>query len=193
MTSSDPEIRTMRKSNLVLGLGLALSIVGSQVASAQQQSGAEGRRPQAGQQGERGRGQGGDRRRGPEGFLLRGITLTDAQKAQLQTLRTQDSAQFAARRQQGAKAGDELRAARERGDTATVRRLATERRTQMTQERDRRTSAIRNILTAEQRVAFDKNVAEAKERQAQRGERGEGRRGGKGGKGGERGGERRGR
>lgn len=182
----------MRKSNFVLGLGLALSIVGSQAVSAQQ-SGAEGRRPQAGQQGERGRGQGGDRRRGPDGFLLRGITLTDAQKSQLQSLQRQDSAQFAARRQQGAKASDEARAARQRGDTATVRRLMTERRAQMDQERERRTVAIRNLLTAEQRVAFDKNVAEAKDRQAQRGERGEGRRGGKGGKGRKQGGERRGR
>ena len=159
--TSDPENTIMRKSTrhtLALGLGLALSIAGSQFAGAQS---TDAGRPKAGHQEGRGRGgRDGDRRGGPGGFLLRGITLSDAQKAQLQKLQEQDRAH--------------LLALREKGDTAAVRARMTALRTQMDQERDRRSAAIRNILTAEQRVAFDKYVAEAKQREAARGERGKG-------------------
>lgn len=41
----------------------------------------------------------------------------------------------------------------------------------MEQAREQHIAAVRNILTAEQRVQFDKNVAEMKQRQAKRGER----------------------
>ena len=178
-----------RLNTIALGLGLALSIAGSHVAGAQQQSDAG--RPQAGQQDRRGpggRGARGGHRGGGEGWLLRGITLTDAQKTQLQQLRKGDSAQVAARRDEFQKEREELRSLRQKGDTAAIRARMTARRTQMDQERDRRATAVRNILTAEQRVTFDKNLAEAKQRDAQRAERGDdkggrregGRKGGRG-------------
>ena len=174
-----------RLNTIALGLGLALSIAGSHVAGAQQQSDAG--RPQAGQQDRRGpggRGARGDRRGGGEGYLLRGITLTDAQKAQLQQLRKGDSAQVAARRDEFQQEREELRALRQKGDTAAIRARMTARRTQMDQERDRRAAAVRDILTAEQRATFDRNVAEAKQREAQRAARGEGKGEGRGRKGG---------
>jgi periplasmic protein CpxP/Spy len=180
-------MRTISRLNtLALGLGLALSIAGSHVAGAQQ---PDSSRARAGQQDRRGPGARGDRgdRRGGEGFLLRGITLTDAQKTQVQTLREQDRAQMESRRDQFQKEREEVKALRQKGDTAAIRARMTARRAQMDQERDRRAATVRNILTAEQRVTFDKNVAEAKQRDAQRAQRGDdkgGRRGGrKGGRG----------
>ena len=177
-----------RLKTIALGLGLALSIAGPLVAGAQQQSDAG--RPRAGQVDRRGPGGRGPGFRGPrgEGFLLRGITLTDAQKTQLRQLRTQDSAQMAARRDQMQKEREELRALREKGDTAAIRARMAAHRAQMDQERDRRAAAVRNILTAEQRVTFDANLAEAKQRDTQRAERGHGKgkgegRGRKGGRG----------
>lgn len=170
-----------RRTTLALGLGLALSIAGAQVAGAQQSDSA---RAKAGQQDRGARGSASARgdRRGGEGFLLRGITLTDAQKTQLQALRRQDSAVVAARRDELRAEREQLRALREKGDTAAIRARLTARRAQMDQERDRRAVAVRSILTAEQRVTFDRNLAEAKQREAQRAARGDdfGRRGGKG-------------
>ena len=163
--------KSIRPTTLAFGLGLALSLAGSQLARAQS---TDAGRPQAGREEGRGPGGRGGRRGGPEGFLLRGITLTDAQKAQLQKLREQDRTQMEARRDAFEKERTELQALRAKGDTAAVRARLTQRRAQMEQERDRRTAAIRNVLTAEQRAAFDKNVAEAKQREQERAQRGDG-------------------
>ena len=82
---------------------------------------------------------------------------------------------------------DSAQAARQRGDTAAARAKMEQVRAQMDRQRDRHVSAVRNILTAEQRTQFDKNVTEFKARETQRGERG-GRRGeGKGHERGQRG------
>jgi hypothetical protein len=83
---------------------------------------------------------------------------------------------------------EELRAARQRGDTAAVRKAFEARRDLMLQEREQHVAAIRSILSAEQRVQFDKNVAELKTRMAERGARpGKGMRGQRGPRGGVRG------
>ena len=162
----------MRKT-IIMGLGLALSLAGTAAA---QQPGQDGqRRPKA--EGERGRG-----RFGPGGFLFRDITLTDAQKTQLQALRKTERDQMESRRDAMKKQFDEARAARERGDTSAARALMERNRQQRDQIRDQHIAAVRNILSAEQRVQFDKNVAEMKQRQAQRGERARGARGQRGGK-----------
>ena len=183
-----------RKSNLMLGLGLALSLAGTQAVVAQQ-SGAEGRRPDAGQQDGRGKGGRGERgmrggrgQRG-DGFLLRGITLTDAQKQQLQQLRESERAQMEQSREGARTTMEAARAARQRGDTAAARVEMQKVRAQMEQQRERHVVALRNILTSEQRTQLDRNVAEAKQRQAEReakGEKGDrGDRGGRRGPGGE--------
>jgi Spy/CpxP family protein refolding chaperone len=153
----------MRKT-IIMGLGLALSLAGT--AAAQQPGQDAPPRPKA--EGERGDKRG---RLGPEGFLFRDITLTDAQKTQLQALRKTERDQMDARRDERKKQFDEVKAARERGDTAAARAIMQRNRQHMEQARDQHIAAVRNILTADQRVQFDKNVAEFKQRQAERGDR----------------------
>jgi Spy/CpxP family protein refolding chaperone len=165
----------MRKTTFALGLGIALSL-GAADLSAQQQRPA---RPDSAKAGARAGGQVGPRgtrgamARGPQGhgMLLRDITLTDAQKAQLQAHRTQQ--QEARRAAAGAnrQAMEQARAARQSGDTAALRAFRAGQQARMTAARDAEIAAIRNILTAEQRVQFDKNVATMKERTARMTER----------------------
>ena len=172
----------MRKNTIALALALALS---AGVASAQSTQPSSPNRDRGAWQkdgGERGMRGG---RRGPEGMLLKGITLSDAQKAQLQSLRKDEQAKREGSRDQFRSAMDDARAARQRGDTAAARARMQALRSQMDQQREREFSAIRNILTADQRAQFDANVAAMKQRQAERGDRGE-----RWGRGGERGGHR---
>jgi Spy/CpxP family protein refolding chaperone len=165
----------MRKT-IIMGLGLALSLAGTAAA---QRPGPDGpRRPKAeGERGDKGRGH-----FGPGGFLLRDITLSDAQKTQLQALRTTEREQMDARRDEMKKQFDEARAARQRGDTTAARAIMGRQRQQREQLRDQHIAVVRNLLTAEQRVQFDKNVAEMKQRQAERGEKTLGERGPRRGK-----------
>jgi Spy/CpxP family protein refolding chaperone len=158
----------MRKS-ILMGLGLALSVAGTAIA----QQGQDTQRPPRGERGgERGGRVGG--RGGPDGLLLKDITLTEGQRAQIAQLRKAQRDEMETSRGKNRGQSDELRAARQRGDTAAVRKAFEARRQVMEQERARHIAAVRNLLTAEQRVQFDKNVAELKQRQAQRAERGEG-------------------
>jgi protein CpxP len=158
----------MRKT-IVVGLGLALSLAGTVAA---QQPADSGRAKVEGRRGPGGAGGRFEGRRGPgDGFLFREITLTDAQKAQLKQLRESERTAMDAKRDEKRKQFDEVRAARQRGDTAAARAIMQRNRQAMEQDRERHIVAVRNILTAEQRVQFDKNVAEMKQRQAQRGER----------------------
>lgn len=110
--------------------------------------------------------------------LLKGITLNDAQKAKLEQIREAERAKMQAEggRGGGRAEGDSIRAARERGDTATAQRLMAEQRAKMEVRRDAQITAIRGILTADQLPQFDANVAEMKKRAAEMG--GRGRRGG---------------
>ena len=153
----------MRRSILV-GLGLALSVAGTAVAQ----------QPQDGQRSRRGSDRAGqmDGRRGaPDGLLLKDITLTEGQRTQIAQLRSAQRETMQANREKNKVQFDELRAARQRGDTAAVRVAIEARRVAMQQERERHIAAVRNLLTAEQRVQFDKNVAEMKTRVVQRSER----------------------
>ena len=173
---------TMRKS-IIMGLGLAVSLAGA--AAAQQQAPDSARRGEHGDhRGPGGPGGPGGRfgGRGPGGLLLKDISLTESQKAQLKTLRESQRSRMDANRDAMKQQFDEARAARQRGDTTAARAIMEKNRQAMEANRAQEIAAIRNILTADQRVQFDKNVAELKQREAQRGERGE--RGfGKGGRG----------
>lgn len=153
----------MRKS-ILMGLGLAVAMAGTAVAQQLSDSARGAKAP--GARRERFEKRGG----APDGFMLRGITLTEAQKTQLKTLRQSERTKMAAQRESGQKGFDEIRAARQRGDTAAARALAQKQRQEMAQARQQHVAAVRNILTAEQRVQFDKNVAELKQRQAERGD-----------------------
>ena len=71
-----------------------------------------------------------------------------------------------------------IRAAREKGDSATAKQLMDAQRVKMDARRDDQVAAIRGLLTADQTPSFDANVAEMKKRET------EGRgRGGPGGRG----------
>lgn len=105
--------------------------------------------------------------RGPEGMLLRGITLSAEQRTKLADLRQHERAEFGAnrpRRDDGANGQDRAaRPRRERGDTTGMGA----RRAEMQKRFEQRIADVRGILTADQRVQFDKNVAEMKARAPQ--------------------------
>ena len=99
--------------------------------------------------------------RGPEGMLLRGITLSAEQRTKLAELRRSERAQFDAKRPNRANGQTgAARPRRERGDTTGM----AARRAEMQKRFEQRIAAVGNILTAEQRTQFDKNVAELKTR-----------------------------
>jgi protein CpxP len=154
----------MRRS-ILMGLGLAIAMAGTAVAQQPSDSARGAKAP--GARRERLEKRGG----APDGFLLRGIALTETQKTQIKTLRQSERGKTKAQRENGQKGFEEVRAARQRGDTAAARALAQKQRQEMAHAREQHVVAVRNILTAEQRVQFDKNLAEIKQRQAERGER----------------------
>jgi protein CpxP len=159
----------MRKTILTV-LGLAVSL--ASVAAAQQPRGDAPRRDRGQEQrGPGGRFEGRGGPGGPRGLLLKDITLSDAQKAQLKQLHESRRETMKAGREQKREQVEQLRAARERGDTAAVRATMERNRQVMEQARAQELAAIRNILTAEQRVQFDKNVTEMKAREAERAQR----------------------
>ena len=165
----------MRKTMTRMGLGLALVVGGAGAAAAQ--STRPGNRPdttqsERGQRGER--GERGARRRGPggpEGALLKGITLTDAQKTRLEALRNEQRSEMEKTREQFSAGMKEAREARQRGDTVTARAKMEQVRTQMNAQRERQVASLRTILTAEQQKQLDANVAEWKERAEKGGHR----------------------
>ncbi|MFL5583018.1 MAG: Spy/CpxP family protein refolding chaperone [Gemmatimonadaceae bacterium] len=184
----------MRKK-IALGLGLAVTLGAAGVTGAQiAQQGASAKQQVAQQDSTKRRGERGARgeRRGPGGpggFLLRGITLSADQQKRLEALRPARGEQGAPQDPQRAKVRalmDEARDARQRGDSAAAAAKFQQARTLMTQQREQQVAQIRSILTAEQRVQFDENVAEMKRREGERGQRGFGP-GGERGRRGERG------
>lgn len=162
------------KKSILIGLGLAVSVASTAIAQGHDSTHAKGEKGGHGGQMEGRRGG----RGGPDGLLLKGITLTEGQRSQIAQVDKTQREKFEAQRGQKNDAEfEKVREARQRGDTAAVRAAMAQRRTQMEQERAQHIAAIRNILTAEQRVQFDKNVAELKAREAERarrmGERGQ--------------------
>ena len=157
----------MTHRTLTTTIALALTVA----ASAGAQSGDRGQRaerPRGAQQdsvGRRGRG-------GPERMLLRGITLSADQQTKLADLQRREREQFDAnrpRRQDGANGQNgAARPRRERGDTTGM----AARRAEFEKGFEQRVAAVREILTADQRVQFDKNVADFKAQRAQNGARG---------------------
>ena len=163
----------MRKTMTRMGLGLAL-IVGSATVAAAQNARPDARPDSTRRENGRWGGERGMRRGGPGGggALLTGITLTDAQKTQLQALRKEQTSEMKKSREQFGAAMKEARDARQRGDTAAARTKMEQVHTQMTAQRDRQIASLRTILTAEQQKQLDANVADMKQRAEQRGEKG---------------------
>jgi Spy/CpxP family protein refolding chaperone len=114
-------------------------------------------------------------RRGPGGRGFGAdLNLTDAQKAQVKTIRQKYQPQQEALRAQTKPFAEAARAARQKGDTAAFRtnlekvRQLSQGATFRTQEQ----AEIRAILTAEQRTKFDARQKEMADRRA-KGGRGE--------------------
>jgi len=165
----------MRKTMTRMGLGLAL-VVGAAGAAAAQSTRPDTRPDSAHtKRGDRGeRGDWGMRRRGPggpNGALLKGITLTEAQKTRLEALRKEQRSEMKKNRDQFSAVMKEARDARQRGDTVAARAKMEQVRAQMDKQRERQVASLRTILTAEQQKQLDANVAEWKERGRQSGHR----------------------
>ena len=115
-------------------MAVALTAVATSVSAAQQQ-------PEQAQSSRRGMG----------GMILRGITLTEAQKAQQKVIREKYAPQMMAIRKTAQTTGTPIDQAK------------------LSQVRSAQAAEFRAILTAEQQVIFDRNMAELRARQAERG------------------------
>ena len=155
----------MRKTMTRMGLGLAL-VVGAAGAAAAQSTRPDAR-PDSTRR-EHGAASGGAcvaaARVDRSGALLKGITLTDAQKTRLKALRKEQQPEMKKTREQFGAVMKEARDARQRGDTVTARAKMEQVRTQMDAQRERQVASLRTILTAEQQKQLDANVAAMKER-----------------------------
>lgn len=156
-------MHTLRSLRL-LTLGAALLVGGATVAVAQPtrtpapgrpRAGDVGRAPRAGRPVGAGREQ-------LRGALFRGIELTTAQRRQLRDIglkygdQREDLA-LSLRNRAGIEPG-------QRPDSATRARFRTELQTGNRALMDRQIADLRNVLTAEQRTAFDRNVTQFRER-----------------------------
>ena len=161
----------MRKTLMRMGLGIALVVGAAGVAAAQ--SAQPNARPDTTQRDHRrwDGEHGGRRRGGPEGALLRGINLTDAQKDRLEAIRKEQEPEMHKTRDHFAAVMKEAREARQRGDTTAARAKMEQVRTQMDKQREKHIAALRTVLTAEQRKQLDANIATMKERGAEGGHR----------------------
>ena len=155
----------MTHRTLTTALAFALTVAASAGAQSADR-GPRAERPRGEQQdnvGRRGRG-------GPERMLLRGITLSADQQTKLADLQRRDRAQFDANRPRRDAANGrngEARPQRQRGDTTGFGA----RRAEFAKRFEQRIAEVRNILTADQRVQFDKNVSEMRARRADNGGR----------------------
>src|SRR5205814_4884634 len=134
--SEERRMKAIRIATLVAALCVGMTTVAAAQSSEPQQGQGEGRR---------GGGMG--------GWLLKDISLTDAQKAQVKTIRDKYVPQQMELRKQTQAVGGPP-------DEAT--------RTKMMDLQTKQAAEIRAVLTADQQAQFDKNLAEVKERMAAR-------------------------
>ena len=150
----------MRRSH-VIGIAIfSLLIVGS-VAQAQTATpGAPQARQQRNGRVERGRGR-----------LMRGIKLSDAEKARVKEIRERYKTESKTLRESLRPAMQEMRAARQKHDTVAMK-AAWDRTTADRQKLDalmqRERAEVRSALTPEQQTQFDANVKQRAERRAGR-------------------------
>ncbi len=155
-----------------LALG-ALMLVGAAGISAAQSTTAPQTRPDSGSyRGPRAGGEFGGRK-GPGRDFMAELNLTDAQKAQIKTIREKYKPQNEAARTQAKPFIDAARAARQKGDTAAFRSNMEKARQVGQSARAQETAEIRNVLTPEQRTKFDARQKERADRWAKGGRKGE--------------------
>jgi Spy/CpxP family protein refolding chaperone len=103
--------------------------------------------------------------------LFKGITLSDAEKANLKNVRTKYASQQKALREQFKPQMEAARAARQRGDTAALKDLwqkSAGQREQAKQLMLAERNDLRTALTPANQTKFDANVAEMQKRMAAR-------------------------
>jgi hypothetical protein len=140
----------------------ALLVIGGAVAVRAQQ-------PTAQVHATRGMRPGGPGDVGAERALFRGITLSDAEKANLKAVRAKYATQMKAIRNQYKPQNEQIRAARQRGDTAAVRALMQQNsaeRDQMQTLLKSERAELRAALTADNQAKFDANAAALQKRLA---------------------------
>jgi periplasmic protein CpxP/Spy len=115
-------------------------------------------------------------RRGNEGFAFgRDLNLTEAQKAQIKTIRQKYQPQNEALRNQAKPYMDAARAARQKGDTAAARSNMLKARQVMQggqTYRNQENSEIRAILTPDQQAKWDAHQKAAAEHRGKGGKNG---------------------
>jgi hypothetical protein len=124
--------------------------------------------------------------RGLERGLLKGISLSATEKANLKTVRAKYAPQMKALREQNKPEAEAMRAARQRGDTAAVRALREKDAPQRQAERAQaqklfqaERADLRAALAPANQAKFDANAQQLQQRMAQRGEKGKNWKGGR--------------
>ena len=110
--------------------------------------------------------------RGLRGQLLKGITLSDAEKANLKSVRAKYASQMKAMREQSKPDMQAMRDARQRGDTAAVKALwqkGAAAREQNKQVMLAERNEMRAALTPANQTKFDANAAQFDKRLAKHG------------------------
>ena len=153
----------MKKFAVVAAVFAALAVAGVAQAQGtgapeQHQHRAEGRGPM---------GRGGQDGMMMQQMLFKGITLTAAQKAKIDSMHQADRSAMQAQRGQERPDFKAIREAREKGDTATANKLIAEQRAKMQAQHETHLAAVRAILTSDQQKQFDANVAEMKKHQGE--------------------------
>jgi Spy/CpxP family protein refolding chaperone len=146
------------RSSLVAAL---LTFGAAAVASAQSATPAPQTTARAQHQKGPGRHHGGDM------ALLKGLSLSDAEKANLKNVQSKYAPQMKALRQQYKPQNQAMRDARQRGDTAAVRQLwekNSSERQQSKQLLDAQRADLRSALSADNQAKFDANVQQAQSR-----------------------------
>lgn len=149
-------------------IGVALILATATAGAQQDQKRERGERgDMRGGQGRGARGQGG------EMALFKGITLTETQRAQIREIRARYRDQFDMRRD-SIKAGRPKGSERQRPDSVQRAQRRAQAEAIMAQNRvlrERELAEMRAVLTPDQRVIFDRNVAEARARMDRRADR----------------------
>ena len=96
--------------------------------------------------------------------LFRGITLSDAEKANVQAVHTKYASQMQSMRTQMRAESKNAKAARASGDTATLRSIRATEMAQRTQLIQAEQGDIRGALTPANQAKFDANVRAMQER-----------------------------
>lgn len=152
----------------------ALTLGSAAIVSAQQQTAPQGvhqdhaQRPDSAHKRFKGA-------RGLRGQLMKGITLSDAEKANLKAVHAKYASQMKAMREQSKPDMQAIRDARQRGDTAALKALwqkGAAAREQNKQVMLAERSDLRAALTPANQTKFDANVAAMDKRLAQHGKGG---------------------